>query len=420
MLSSFFRRAAALAAFVLVVSTVALAQTGPIEGTVKLKAEDGTTKPVPGALIDIFRTDIKGHWEVKADKAGHYVRLGMPLVASYVVVASGPGIQPTWVNGVRITQSPVVDIVVAPGDGTRLTFEQVQAQIAGNKGGPAPAQPTVSAADRARAEAAAKDYESKKKERDALQGQLDEAIKSFNQAAELKKANDLEGALAAYKAAASVDPGKDKAFIEVSHKANASLAEMHYQIGADIFNKNKKAVPEAKPHFEEGVKAANKAIEIAAGDTSATINNDLIVYYNILAKNIKLLVQYYQVYDGVDDAVKAYDKAAVLDPTNKSKWEINKGELYRLSYKTDEAVAAFKSVLAADPNNADALYGLGLTLVASGERSKLQEAANYLADFAAKAPAADPRVAEVKSSLEALKNEFKVEAEKPSKRRGKP
>jgi tetratricopeptide (TPR) repeat protein len=422
MISKILRRAAGLSVFLAALSISAFAQTGPIEGTVKVKAEDGTLKPVAGALIDIYRTDIKGHWEVKTDKAGHYIRLGMPLVGSYIVVASGPGIQPTWVNGVKITQSPVVDVVANPGDGARLTFEQVMAGINQAKSGPpaAATQPAVSAADKAKMEAAAKDYESKKKERDELQGQLNEAIKHFNQAGELKQANNLQGALSEYKLATNVDPSKDKAFVEVAHKANASLAETHYLIGADIFNQNRKAVPEAKPHFEEGVKAIKKAISIAANDPNPNINNDLIVYYNILSKNYKLLVQFYQVTDGLEEVMQLLDKAEALDPSNKTKWLITKGELYRLSYKNDEAVAAFKKVLEADANNADAFYGLGLTLVSSGEKEKLQEAANYLADFVAKAPANDPRVSEVKDSLQALKNEFKVEAEKPSKRRGRP
>ncbi|HWP42080.1 MAG TPA: tetratricopeptide repeat protein, partial [Blastocatellia bacterium] len=387
MVSTILKRAAGLSVFLITLSIAALAQTGPIEGTVKVKAEDGTLKPVAGALIDIYRTDIKGHWEVKTDKSGHYIRLGMPLVGHYIVVASGPGMQPTWVNGVRLTQSPVVDIVANPGDGTRLTLEQVLSAINQAKSGApaAAAQPTASASDRAKAEAASKEYEAKKKERDALQAQLDEAIKHFNQAGELRKANNLEGALSEYKLAANIDPSKDKAFVEVAHKANASLAETHYLVGAEIFNKNRRAVPEAKPHFEEGVKAITKAISIAANDPSPTVNNDLIVYYNILAKNVKLLVQYYQVTDGLDEVMQAFDKAIALDPGNKTKWLITKGEIYRLSYRNDEAVAAFKSVLEVDPNNADAFYGLGLTLVASGEKSKLQEAANYLADFVAKA-----------------------------------
>jgi cytochrome c-type biogenesis protein CcmH/NrfG len=91
-----------------------------------------------------------------------------------------------------------------------------------------------------------------------------------------------------------------------------------------------------------------------------------------------------------------------------------KADLYRSGGRTDEAVAAYKKVLAADPNYADAIYGLGLSLIGSSERAQIQEGANALAEFLAKAPATDKRVPIVKSSLEELKNGLKIEAEKPA------
>ncbi|HYV07425.1 MAG TPA: hypothetical protein VFB82_22715, partial [Blastocatellia bacterium] len=87
---------------------------------------------------------------------------------------------------------------------------------------------------------------------------------------------------------------------------------------------------------------------------------------------------------------------------------------------TDDAVAAYKAVLAADPANIDALYGLGLTLIAGTEKTQIQEGANTLADFVSKAPATDKRVAIVKEALEGVKNAYKVEAEKPARRGKKP
>jgi hypothetical protein len=129
MFSKILRRVAGLSACLAILTTIALAQTTQIEGTVKLKAEDGSLKPVPNAVIDIYRMDIKGKWDVKTDKAGHYVRLGMPVAGTFLLVVSGPGLEPTWVNGVRLLSGEPVDIIVRPGDGTRMTFEQVQAAI---------------------------------------------------------------------------------------------------------------------------------------------------------------------------------------------------------------------------------------------------------------------------------------------------
>src|SRR4030095_5986161 len=69
------RTACIIAAMLL--STAVFAQSGQVEGTVKIKAADGSLKPAPGIKVDIYRLDIKGHFEVLTDKNGHYVRLGL-------------------------------------------------------------------------------------------------------------------------------------------------------------------------------------------------------------------------------------------------------------------------------------------------------------------------------------------------------
>lgn len=417
MLSKILRRVAGLSACFALLSTIALAQTTQIEGTIKLKAEDGTTKPVPNAVIDIYRTDIKGKYDAKTDKSGHYVRLGMPVAGTFLVVVSGPGLEPTWVNGVRLLSGEPVDVIVRPGDGTRMTLEQVQAAMKQQKGG-GPAQPTVSAADKAKIELSKKEYEAKKKEADEMQSNFDVLRTRYNAGVELMKTNQYQAAMSEFEAASGGDPGKHAAFAELTYRANANLAEAHYQIGVDLFNQKKR--DEAKPHFEKAIAAVNKALAVATSSTEPAAPTDLIVYYNILAKNAGLLVEYYGVADIVDNTLKTIEKAETLDTANKGKWGVTRANMLRFSGRTDEAIAAYKAVLATEPNNVDAIYNMGLTLLGSTDKEKLQEAANALADFVSKAPAEDKRVPDARNSLEVLKNEFKVQAEKPSKRRGKP
>ncbi|HKV39841.1 MAG TPA: hypothetical protein VJX67_11565 [Blastocatellia bacterium] len=403
------------AGLIALLSTLALAQAGlvQIEGDVKLKQPDGTSKPVEGAIIDVYRTDINGHWEVKTDKKGHFLRLGMAYVGVYIVAVSGPGISPTWLNGVRLDGSTPIEIEAKPGDGTRLTREQINTQIAkGNspgaaKGGSGGTKPPTEAEKKAAEEQSAKMA--------SLQATLDMAIKHYNAGVQLKEQNNLEGALSEFEQAATVDPSQHAYLAEMAHKANANVAETNYQIGADLFNKKQK--DEAKKHFETAVAAINKAIAAAALDKSPTINNQLVVYYNILDKNAQVLVEKLGEVNLVPDTATAIDKAEAIDAANKKKWEVAKGDLYRGAGMTDQAAEAYKAVIALDPGDLDALYGLGLTLLASSDKAALQESANYLGDFIAKAPAADKRVPDVKSALEALKATYKVEAEKPAKRR---
>jgi tetratricopeptide (TPR) repeat protein len=403
-------------------SANAFAQAGltQIEGTVKIKAADGKLTPVPGAVVDIYRTDIKGHWDVKTDKSGHYIRLGMSYVGDYVIIASGPGMQPTFVNGVKLSQTSVVDVVAAPGDGSKLTLEQVQASLSGKGKPPAPGRPPQAAAappsqEKGKGEAADKAAREQQAKNSELQATFDAGIKHYNNGVELKKANKMTDALSEFEQAAAIDPSKNEAFIELSHKANANAAETDYVIGVDLFNQKKRE--DAKPYFVKAVDAITKAITVAPMDKkNANLNNDLIVYYDILAKNTKLLVEHYGDVKRLDDFSQAMDKAEELDPTHKAKWENTRGDTFRAAGQTDKAVAAYKNTLAIDANNPDALYGIGLTLVASTDKAQLQEAANYLADFTAKASPNDKRVGEVKEALEALKAAFNVEAEKPKAR----
>jgi tetratricopeptide (TPR) repeat protein len=410
-------RSAGLAAVLAFLSTLVLAQTAQVEGTVKLKGADGSLKPAVGVLIDIYRIDIKGHYDIKTDKNGHFVRLGLPLQGTYLFVFSGPGAMPTWMNNVRISQMPVVDTTLDPGDGRTLTLEEIQKQIAqqkGGGGGAAPAPKALSPAERAKLEAAQREQEASLKEGKDLQASFDVAVKHFNEGVKLKTASNYEAALSEFEEAAKLDPGKNKNFIEIGHRANAQVAETHYQLGADKFNKKDRNG--AKPHFEQAVTSINKAIAVASAATDdPSVNNDLITYYSILEKNAQILVENYNEANLVDDTAKSLDKAMTIDTAqNKNKWVVLKAKLYFAGGRSDEAVTAYESVLAADASNIDALFGLGLALVATGEKVQVQKGANTLADFVSKAPATDPRVPIVKEALEGVKNAYKVEAEKPA------
>lgn len=416
-------RVAGFAAAIVVLTTVAYAQSSQVEGTIRIKAEDGSKKTVAGASIEIYRLDVKTHYEaVKTDKSGHFVRLGLPLQGTYLFLVSAPGAAPTYMNNIRITQMPVVDVTLDPGDGRALTLDDVQKAIAQQKsGGGLPAPKAVAPGDKAKADAAQKEYEGKVQQSKEVQATFDQARTHYNTGVELMQASNYQNALSEFELASTVDPSKHAAMALLAYRANANLAEAHYQIGVDLFNKKQR--PEAKTHFEAAVAGVTKALALAVKDTAENnpnLNNDLVIYYNMLGKNAMLLIEYYGAANLLEDTVKELDKAEALDAVNKNKWGVLKADMYRSAGRTEDAVAAYKKVLAADPIYADALYGLGLTLIGSSERAQIQEGANTLAEFLAKAPSTDKRLPIVKSSLEELKNGLKIEAEKPTPtKRGK-
>src|ERR1700761_1021685 len=69
------RRSLLFPGFLLLLAGTAWAQTTTMEGDVK--GQDG--QPLKGAVILLDRTDIKGHYQVKSDKKGHWLYTGLPF-----------------------------------------------------------------------------------------------------------------------------------------------------------------------------------------------------------------------------------------------------------------------------------------------------------------------------------------------------
>src|ERR1700686_3174472 len=105
----------------LFLSLPAFSQTSIIEGVVK----DPDGKPLQGAVINIDRTDIKGHYTVKTDKKGHYGHYGLPLGGKFDVSVVVDGQVKDMMKGVP-----------TKGDPTTLNFDLKSAQASAQAGAP--------------------------------------------------------------------------------------------------------------------------------------------------------------------------------------------------------------------------------------------------------------------------------------------
>jgi len=156
MRTNFFFRTAA-AAFVLAAACVtASAQVATLTGKVTLKQEDGTQAPVADAVVDIYRTDISQKFQTKTNKRGEFTHAGIQLVGTYTIAVSAPGARPDFVPNVRGSAQAPINFDLLPGDGSRLTQEQIKTAArpsGGSGGGGAPA------ADSAAAKKAKEEYE---------------------------------------------------------------------------------------------------------------------------------------------------------------------------------------------------------------------------------------------------------------------
>src|SRR5436190_4920618 len=160
------------------------AQSEQLRGSVKLADASGKQTPVAGAQIDVYRTDMKSDYHVKTNNKGEWVFAGLPFVGHYTVSVSAPGASP-WARGeIRPNANQPVEIVLSPGDGRKLTEAEA---IAAGKGGAAPTSSggDNSAAEKAKADVAAKENEKITKENSKIENSnkvIGDAFKAGNTA----------------------------------------------------------------------------------------------------------------------------------------------------------------------------------------------------------------------------------------------
>ncbi len=391
----------ALAAVWLTVLTAAgaAAQVGRIEGDVK---KEGSDEPIVGALVDIVRTDIKGDYPVKSDKKGHFLHAGVPYSGKYTLLVSAEGFQPTYFSDIRPTGEPLT-IKLNPGDGRKLTIEDIRKAQAGagsgttNTGGAGGAAKSAPPAkNAAEIKKQQEEYEKAKAANEKGKADFENMKKKFAEGLDLSKNKNYDGAITAFKEAATLDPEQ--------HVVHANLALALYNRGATEMNAGQR--DPAKQDFTDSVQSANKAIALVepmVNDPTkgAEAKKSKSGYLKIKADSESVLGT--RLGDGAaaDAAAKDYREAAGLtdDAEAKKQYELKGANTLFQAGKSEEAIKAFQDILQTDANNLDALYSLGLAYAGA---SKFQESANTLQKFLDHAPESDPRVPEVKAVIKDL------------------
>src|SRR5881227_3681695 len=107
------RQQLSFAGLVALFACSAWGQTTTLEGNVK----DASGQPLKGAVIKLDRTDIKGHYQVKSDKKGHWLYTGLPY-GKYDVSCEVDGKVVDKVGGVQSKY----------GESTTVDFDMRKAQ----------------------------------------------------------------------------------------------------------------------------------------------------------------------------------------------------------------------------------------------------------------------------------------------------
>jgi tetratricopeptide (TPR) repeat protein len=417
--------------FIAALSVAAAAQTIAVGGRVFLKQADGTKTLLPGAIIKIYRIDIKQEFQTKSDKKGQYIYAGLPYVGVYTIVISAPGARPQYFSNIKMSSLPPemltkYDITMEPGDGSVITLDQVKALEAA--GGSAPAAP-VNAPPSAEAKKKADELaaerakiENENKKAGEINAKLPEIMKTGNEAftagLNLKdptaKIQKYDEAISNYDQALTLDAEQPNI---LRNKSIVLLERGKEKYNVALKAKDKEGKEAGKTDFKAATDAAEQALaaqrkikSAPAGATGGTSQNEELSFLSTRFDAYRLALQTSTPIDN-DAAAKAIEEyiGAETDQAKKDKAQSSLGDALFFAGKVDEAIAKFREVLAKNPNNLDAIYGLGIALAAkAGDDAKtVAEARDMIQQYVSKAPDTNSRKADATEMVKYLDETLK-------------
>lgn len=387
-----FRRSLLLSGLALLFGCAAWAQTTTIEGNVK----DPNGQPLKGAVIKLERTDIKGHYQVKSDKKGHWLYTGLPF-GKYDITCEVDGKEADKVSGV---QSKYGDATEIDFDLSKLKKQQAATAQANASGELTQEQARgMSKEQKEQYEAQMKQRSEAMKKNKALNDAFNAGQDAMKTAAadpdKAKKATEYQTAIDNFNKAGELDANQVAVWDSLG-EAYAGLAST--QTGDD-----------RTKSYDQAIAAYNKGLALKPND--AAVYNQLGNIYGAEKK--------------IPEATEALNKAAQLDPTMAAKAYFNMGANMVNSGQADKASDFFKKAADADPNYADAWYQYGSSLMMKGSVNSKTGQQEYPPDTA---PAlkkylelqpSGPHAQEATAMLEAMGEKVQTKITNPAAKKKK-
>lgn len=303
-------------------AAASLAQTSSLEGDVK----DENGQPLPNALVKIDRKDIKGHYQVKTNKKGHYFHAGLPL-GQYKLTLEVNGKDVDTVDNVRtkfgdtekvdFSLSDVKNRQAAAAAGVALTQEQARQMTPEQR-------------------RAIEESTKKRQEQLSKNKALNDA---FNAGMEAMRNKNWDAAIQEFQKGAEMDPKQ--------HVLWAQMADAQVNLAAG------KPANEQQAIVGKALESYAKALELKPDDSA---------YHNNYGLALARVGKY-------AEAQAELGKAAQLNPSEAGKYFFNLGAILVNTGHNDEAYEAFKKAVAADPKYAPAHYQVGLYLLSKAKVS---------------------------------------------------
>jgi tetratricopeptide (TPR) repeat protein len=410
------------AVMLLVCNLSASAQTGQLFGEVTMQQADGTTAPAAGVQIDVVRLDVSGKYQTKTDKNGKFVFAGLPYVGTYAIAASAPNAKADVLGDVKAGREINYKLVLTPGDGKRPTEAEIRTMTtrsAANTGGGGESEEDR----KKRLEIEAKNAEimAGNKKIEEINATVNRTFKAGNEALNAK---NYDVAITQYTEGINIDPTHPGAPSLLTNRSVAYRARGVDRYNAAVTSKDDAAkssgLKEAQQDFRDAVDSATKAVELykaqpAPTDPESVKSYETNKYFALAARAeaMRLLVTKADATQA-DAGLAAFQEyiAVETDPAKKAKAQVDMAQMLLDVGSSDKAYAEFQKILAQDPENVDAMLGAGLALFQSGDKTKFQEAANYLQRFVDKAPETHKLRASAKEALDYLKTAENVKPQK--------
>lgn len=381
--------------FALAGSVSGLAQNAPVSGTVEMNQPDGKRIPVEGALVEVYRTDIKASApSAKTNKRGEFNFAGLQLGWTFILSVSAPGGRPTFLPNVKAGQERLL-IIMDPGDGTRIGEEEVRAAAEAAKAGPTKNTDDAKKAQ-AEYEAKKKEIEEKNKKAEATNVIVTAALKAGNEAFAAK---NYDLAVAKYEEGIAADPeylGSAPIFYNNRGVVLRTRGVDAYNSGIKTTDVSEKVnlFGKARKDFADACTGYVTVWNLMKNAPAAEIQDKTNFEANKMGtlrgavETFQMAVRTEQVDPSVIDAAKVLIPeflSAEPDAAKKAAANMAFADLYRVTGDSENAIAAYKAILDNSPENPDALAGAGLSLVNLGyinnDKTKLQEGSNYLQKF---------------------------------------
>jgi tetratricopeptide (TPR) repeat protein len=299
-------------------------------GTVKGVCKDPDGKPIADAVVVYANQDTGQKYTLKTDKKGDYFSLGVAAGTYNVTLYKTADDQKANKELDHVNKYPV------KLDENTLDFDEKKVQEDRAKGQGLTPEQIKQQQDSA---------EKVKKENTTIKA-LNEKIVAANTS---MKAGDFDAAITTMTEASQIDPTRDVIWALLADANRGSALKQ-----TDPAEKAKR--------LQDSVTDYQKAIELKQKALDATPQKDpnevkrLAGYYNNLGEALGKAGK-------VDDALKAYNQAAQVNPENAAGYYYNAGAVLTNVGKVDDAIAAFDKCIAADPTRADAYYQKGVNMI---------------------------------------------------------